>query len=492
MVVNVFESYRKIIIFLFVPIFLNYSCSSTPDVKVADGVVEESLKTITGVTTQDVEKANTKQSLSLDDLYILAVERTERIALKNEATEQAMAQKDKAFAGFMPTLSYVFNKFYSIPGHTQQPTLLQNYKTYQAIQSGDLTSLLPSSSSSSNLPPTVGAGSRLLLSIPISAGFSAYQDYRAAKSLAEQRRLEAKYEAGRMYLELAQGYFNFLQLEESVKYSQETYDLTKDALQERKRMYSVGRIMRSELLNSETSLSNSEAILADAKFQLEQVRITLATMVGFDRPVSVAEFVSYLPPIPSGIQPEEFLAKRYDVLSTVQSVKVAEAQKDKAWVAFAPSIALNNYYSFPVAGQAHSKDITAQLQITMPITPFSQMADLKAADSARKQAKLTASQTRRTATQEIRNAFESFRNSERILAIYEKAFQSARETSQSQASGYRSGRNSRLEYITARIGMISSEMNYRKMVHQHSLNRIALAVSIGELPRLPEEKKQQE
>ncbi|PJZ64848.1 channel protein TolC [Leptospira wolffii] len=485
---NAHNLHAKTIIF-FSSLSLLFSCASTPDVKVADGVVEESLKKITGVTTEDVEKATSKSSFTLDDLYILAVERTERIALKNESTEQALAQKDKAFAGFMPTLSYVFNKFYSVPGHTQQPSIVDNYKTYQAIQRGDALSLLPSSSSSS-LPPTVGAGSRLLLTIPISAGLSSYQDYRAAKNLAEQRRLEAKHEAGRMYLEIAQGYFNFLQLEESVKFSQETFDLYKDALQERRRMYSVGRIMRSDLLNAETSLSNAEAVLADAKFQLEQVRITIATMVGYDKPVYVAGFASSLPDIAQGIEPEEFLARRYDVLSANQSVKVAEAQKDKALVAFAPSIALNNYYSLPYPGQAHSKDITAQLQITMPITPFSQMADLKAADSARKQAKLTASQTRRTATQEIRNAFESFRNSERILGIYEKAFQSAKETSQSQAAGYRSGRNSRIEAITSKISMLNAEMIYRKMLHQHSLNRIALAVSVGELPRLPEEKKE--
>ncbi|EID99733.1 TolC family protein [Leptospira licerasiae] len=488
--VDTLNNYRKVILSCLACLLI-LECASSPEVKVADGVVEESLKNITGITTQDVEKTVAKETFGLDDLYILAVERTERIALKNEATEQALAQKDKAFAGFMPTLSYVFNKFYSVPGHTQQPSIIDNYKTYKAIQSGDPLSLLPSSSSGSNLPPTVGAGSRLLLSIPISAGLSSYQDYRASKSLAEQRRLEAKHEAGRMYLEIAQAYFNFLQLEESVKISQEAYELNQDSLQERKRMYAVGRIMRSDLLNSETSLSNAEAVLADAKFQLEQVRITLATMVGYEKPISVAGFKADLEPIPTGMEPEEYLAKRYDVLSAYQSVKVADAQKDKAWVGFAPTIALNNYYSFPYPGQTHSKDVTAQLQITMPLTPFSQMADLKAADSAKKQAKLTASQTRRTATQEIRNAFESFKNSQKILAIYQKAFTFAQETSQSQASGYRSGRNSRIEAIASRIAMLNAEITYRKMLHQHSLNRIALGVAIGEIPHLPGEKKEE-
>ncbi|TGK20721.1 TolC family protein [Leptospira fluminis] len=466
--------------------FLALSCSSTPEVKVNDGVVEETLKEVTGVTTQDVERVSSKEALTLDDLYVLAVERTERIALKNESTEQAGAQKDKAFAGFLPTLSYVFNKFYAVPGHRVDQSY-QNLQTYNAINNGNYSSLLPNGSSSA-LPPTVGAGSRLLLSIPLSAGIASYQDYRSAKNLIEQRRMEAKFEAGRMYLELAQGYFNFLQLEENTKYSQESYDLNREALDERRRLYSLGRIMRSELLNSETALSNAEAVLADAKFQLEQVRITLGTMVGSTAGVKVAAFTTNFSPPDTG-DPREFVAKRYDVRATDKSIQVADANKDKAWAGFIPSVALNNYFSFPVHGQTTPKDITAQLAITVPLTPLSQMADLKTAESMRKQAKLTASQTKRTASQEIRTAIESYQNSERILKIYEKAYQYARETAQSQIAGYRTGRNSRIEAITARLSTITAEMTYRRMIHQHALNRIALGVAIGEMPKIPDEKK---
>ncbi|PJZ68772.1 channel protein TolC [Leptospira perolatii] len=464
-------------------------CSSAPEIRLNDGIVEESMKDITGITTDDVSRVSHKEELSLDDLYILAVERTERLAIKNEAMEQASAQKSKAIAGFLPTLSYVYNKFYSVPGHTPQPTLTENIRKYNAYQSGDATAFLPSSSSYSALPPTVGAGSRLLLSIPLTNGISAYNDYRAAKMLIEERKLEAKHEAGRLYLEIAQGYFNFLQLAESVKSSEESFRLQTEIVKERRRLYSLGRIMRSELLSSETDLSNSEATLTDTKFQLEQVRSALALMVGLKEEVRLADFKVILPPVPMSIDPDGFISKRFDVLSAGKSVKVAEANQDKAKVGFLPNIAVNNYYSFPVHGQARNKDVIVQLAVTVPLTPLSAAADIKMAESASKQAKLQESLIRRTATQEIRNAFESFQNSEKLLRIYEKAFQLAKQTSGSQAANYQSGRSSKIEAILSKLAMINSETIYKRMIHQHTLNRIALGVSIGEIPQIPSEKK---
>ncbi|MDZ4728191.1 MAG: hypothetical protein SH817_18710 [Leptospira sp.] len=180
-------------IFLFSCIFLisHIACSSSPEIKVAEGVVEENLKKIAGVTSRDISRVLKKEKFNLDDLYILAIERTERIALKSEMISQTKAGKNRAMAGFLPTLSYVYNKFYSIPRKGDDPTTVENYRTLQAIDKGDALYFAPDNSTST-LPPTVEAASRLLLSFPITAGFSSYQDYKQFSLLEEQRQLEAK------------------------------------------------------------------------------------------------------------------------------------------------------------------------------------------------------------------------------------------------------------------------------------------------------------
>ncbi|MDF3821909.1 TolC family protein [Leptospira sp. 96542] len=476
----------RLVLFLVGSFFL-LSCSSRQDVKLGDGVVEDSLRQITGVTTKSLESTLSKTSLGLDDLFVLAVEKTERIALKNEATNQANYGKNRAIAGFLPTLSYVYNKFYSVPGHTPDPSPLDNYKTYQALQTGNYAALLPSQTTSSNLPPTVGAGSRLLLSFPLSNGLTSYQDYKAYKSLAEQRRMEAKFEAGRMYMEIALAYYNVLQLEDSLTQAEESLNLHLLAVKERRRLYSLGRILQYELLNAETAVTNAQAVLEDTRSQLEQVQLTLSTMVGMESKVNLVNIVPKFES-PNSENVEDFLVKRYDVISSKKGIEVAKANENKAWLGFAPNVAVNTFYSFPTPGQTHSKDVTAQLAITMPLTPLTQVADLEMAESATKQAKLTASQTRRAAVQEIQNAIQSLKNSEKLFGIYEKAYQFALETLKSQESAYRLGRSSLVDLIGTKISTLNSKMTLQKMNYQRHLNRVVLGVAVGELPLLAESK----
>ncbi|PJZ46334.1 TolC family protein [Leptospira brenneri] len=467
----------------FIGSFFVFFCSSRQDIKVGDGVVEDSLKKITGVTTKDLERTLSKNSMGLNDLFVLAVEKTERIALKDEATNLAKYGKNKAMAGFLPTLSYVYNKFYSIPGHTADPTPLDNYKTYQAIQTENYASLLPSRTTSSTLPPTVGAGSRLLLSFPLSNGLLAYQDYKAYTSLAEQRRMEAKFEAGRMYMEIALAYYNVLQLEDSLNQAEESLNLHLEAAKEKRRLFSLGKILRYELLNSETAVTNAQAVLEDTKSQLEQVQLTLSTMVGMDSKITLESSVPRIES-PNIENVDDILVKRYDVISSKKGIEVAKANETKAMFGFAPNVAVNTFYSFPTPGQTHSKDVTAQLAITMPLTPLTQYADLEMAESATKQAKLTASQTRRAAVQEIQNAIQNLKNSEKLFGIYEKAYQFALDTLKSQESAYYLGRTSLADLIGTKISTLNSKMALQKMNYQRHLNRVVLGVATGELPLL--------
>lgn len=193
-----------------------FGCIDDSKIRTGDGVVESGLEEVTGVTTEKIRNISPEQELSIDELYSYAVERTERIALKEEAIQQADSQKAAAFASFFPSLSLVYNKFYRIPGPNSQFNPF--YTEPNPLTGG---------SSTSSLPPTVGPGTRLLLSIPILNGVSQYTTYKAAGALANVRMNEAKFESGRLYLEIAQAYYNVLQLKEVL------------SLEEKKRISSV-------------------------------------------------------------------------------------------------------------------------------------------------------------------------------------------------------------------------------------------------------------
>ncbi|TGM53377.1 TolC family protein [Leptospira adleri] len=453
--------------------FLFADCTDDSAIRANDGVVEPRLEEVSGVTTEKIRKITPEQELSIEELYAFAVERTERIALKEEAIQQADSQKMAAFASFFPSLSLVYNKFYRVPGPNHQ---FNPYYTEPSPYSG---------SSSSSLPPTVGPGTRLLLSVPILNGVSQYTTYKAAGALTKVRMNEARYESGRLYLEIAQAYYNVLQLKDVIQLEEKKTDLVRKTIQERRRLFSLGRITRGDLSGSEADFSRSEASLEDFRYQLKQSEMALESLVGAGEGGLRLAIPKEAVPIPQNLLPEERIAKRYDVIAAKENLKMAELNLTKAWGGHLPSVTLNNYYTIPEHNTTPNKDITMQLSINVPLLSAGTItAGVKQAESAVRQAELQLSQAKRIAVDEIRKAYESSLNSSRLLNLYSKARNSAEANLSSHRRGFSFKSTSRLELLVSETSFLDSEIAYRKAYYQHSLNTIWYGVAIGELPKL--------
>ena len=81
-------------------VFLN-GCAEAP-IKVGDNNVEKPLQQVTGLTTEDVQKADQKTSLNLWDVFALAAKHTETLASGAENVEQAKAQNRQALGAWLP------------------------------------------------------------------------------------------------------------------------------------------------------------------------------------------------------------------------------------------------------------------------------------------------------------------------------------------------------------------------------------------------------
>ncbi|AXR67297.1 TolC family protein [Leptospira mayottensis] len=464
----------------FAILVFGFGCIDDSKIRTGDGVVESSLEEVTGVTTEKIRNISPDQELSIDELYSYAVERTERIALKEEAIQQADSQKAAAFASFFPSLSLVYNKFYRIPGPNSHFNPF--YTEPNPLTGG---------SSTSSLPPTVGPGTRLLLSIPILNGVSQYTTYKAAGALANVRMNEAKYESGRLYLEIAQAYYNVLQLKEVILLEEKKINLVRKMILERRRLFSLGKITRADLSGAEADFSRSEANLEDFKYQLKQAEMALESLVGIGEGELRLSIPRGVISIPQNLLPEEKIAKRYDVIAAKENLKMAELNLKKAWGGHLPSVTLNNYYTIPEHNTAQNKDITMQLSINVPLLSAGTItAGVKQAESAVRQAELQLSQTKRIATDEIRKAYESSRNSARLLSLYSKALNSVESNLSSQRRGFSFKTVSRLELLISEISFLDSEIAYRRVFYQHSLNTIWYSVAIGELPKLKKLKEE--
>ncbi|XMT36999.1 channel protein TolC [Leptospira interrogans] len=473
---NVFFTFISFFILVFTS-----ECTDDSGIRTGDGIVEPRLEEVTGITTEKIKSILPEQELTIDELYAFAVERTERIALKEEAIQQADAQKAAAFASFFPSLSLVYNKFYRIPGPNS------HFNPFYT----EPNPLTGSSSTTSSLPPTVGPGTRLLLSIPILNGVSQYTTYKASGALTNVRLNEARYESGRLYLEIAQAYYNVLQLKEIILLEEKKTDLVRKTIQERRRLFSLGKITRADLSGAEADFSRSEAYLEDFKYQLKQAEMALESLIGAGEGGLRLAIPKEVISIPKNLLPEERIAKRYDVIAAKENLKAAEFNLKKAWGGHLPSVTLNNYYTIPEHNTTPNKDITMQLSINVPLLSAGIVtAGVKQAESALRQAELQLSQTKRIATDEIRKAYESSLNSARLLSLYSKARNSAESNLSSQRRGFSFKTVSRLELLVSETSFLDSEIAYRKAYYQHSLNTIWYSVAIGELPKLKKLKEE--
>lgn len=485
-------SFRFILSFLTTLVF---SCAS-PVVKVSDGKIEQKLKSVTGVSTAQLQRVHHKDKLDVYDLFALAVEETERMALVAENLEQAEAQKDSAFAGFFPTLTFRQQHNYILPSpykknhiHTQQKmvadALLGVPPQISAGSYGNLTS-------NSQISPSALSGPLLVLSVPIFSGGAEYTNYKSAKENIKVRTYQMRHEAGRLFLELAQNVFNILQIEKTIGSEEEIRDLTVETISELSKRVRLGQSNRTDLLNASAQLATLDATIQSYKDQLQTLRSDLSNLTGVNPLIQVVDIGEIQEPKSSLDEVLMTAGLRSDVLAADANVKVADAGLLKAWGGHLPSVTLNNYYRLPQHGTGTNKYFTAQLTFQVPLLSMGAVnAAVRQAESVKRQADLQLKQTRRFAVEEIRRAYLSVSNSQRMITAYEKAVRAAEQNYRLQSRDYKNHLNTILEVLTALTNLQNNRNEYNKAVLQHKLNLIWLRVATGEFPRLTDSTKAQ-
>ncbi|MCB1193056.1 MAG: TolC family protein [Leptospiraceae bacterium] len=484
-----FKSYN---FFFFIVIWV-LSCNQAENIKIADGKVEGSLSKHTGVTTKMVKLARAKTSLGLNDLYILAVEQTERIAIKEEALTQAKAQKHIAIASWIPSLSFRHNRNYTIPNHDAHDREVRNRDNLvNAIlnptpQAGTTTT---TSSTISQLNPSALPGDMLQLTVPVMTGLNEYSAFKNAKELINVRRYEAEFEAARLYLELAQLYFTILQIERSIKVKKDIQKITKGIVRELKRRVRLGKSRKSELLNAQSQFARVEADLLKTEDNLQTQRASLATKTGVNPNTPLIEPEEWKSSSLSLEQALKKVEERADVKAAEYSMKVADSNLTKAWGGHLPTISLNSYYRLPRHNVPHNKDIFTQFVVQIPLLSAGTItASVKQAESAKRQAELTLSQTKRMAVEDVQTAYKGYKNSKGVLSAYREALDAAELSHRVQKQDYSQQLSTTLDLFNSLNSLHNAKNDYNTVLLQKELNRIWLGVATGEIPERKSDSK---
>lgn len=489
---------RPKIFYTFILIQFFFFCSHEEQIK--ETKVEEpkqNSESIASKKEERITKVNSQKEIyKLDELFHAAITQTERIAIKKEAIVQAEARRDAFFANFFPSLAFRYQQFVTTPNHAAHDREIRNRNNLiDAYSNGTYgtkisnpydigTSSFGSSGSSTATSPLVRPGARLVLHIPIMAGLNEWSTYKSSKHEVKMRNLELKHDTGRMFLEIAQAYYNLLQLESNLKSRKEILELTKESKNELERRVRLGRNKPSELSNITAQVSRLDGEILGIEDTVSQMRDTLSFLTGIDKEFKIEK--GNEPIISLELEEaEKTVESRYDVNAAKLNLEIAKSEVLKAYGGHLPTASIDTFYTFPsghTAGTA-TKDLVNQFIVQVPILSLGSIQSaVKQAESVKRQAELQLTQSIRSAREEIRKAYNSYQHSTKAEESYLKAFTATEYNYKVVERDYYKKAATNLDLLNAQIALRNAKEDLYRTVLQRQLNLIWLKVAIGKYP----------
>ena len=169
--------------------------------------VDNPIPAYTGVQTEQAQQAAQKSVLNLQDVYALAVERTETMAITVENLEQAEAQQQQAFGAWLPQ---------DLPQRGQK-----NWTSGAFAESNVRETML-------RLKTIRGAGDSIYLSgsETILSGLNQVAAVQGAQANIDAQRYGIRNTASQLLLNVAQAFYSVLEFQDALQTDQDSRDLT--------------------------------------------------------------------------------------------------------------------------------------------------------------------------------------------------------------------------------------------------------------------------
>ena len=154
--------------------------------------------------------------------------------------------------------------------------------------------------------------------------------------------------------ELAGDYFQLQVLDAQKQLLDATAAVYRKSIDMTNNRYAAGIAAKSDVLQAETQLKNTEAQAIDIGVQRAQLEHAIALLIGkppaaFSLPATA--LTTIVPPIPTGL-PSELLERRPDIASSERKVAAANAQIGVAQAAYYPTIQLSAAGGFSASSLA--------------------------------------------------------------------------------------------------------------------------------------------
>ena len=402
--------------------------------------------------------------LTLRQALDLANRQNERLAIEGENYLQALIDRKRAAAAFLPTI-----------------TLIPSYAFREHVDTGNDSNDAGGSNSTSN---------DRTFNVPVNGnanlfnGFSDISRLRASARTIEQRRNLLLDLQESVLLDVAQVYYQVLRSERSADVLESSLKVQDARVRDIQGRQAAGLARPLDVAQTEAQASATRVTLISARNDVRNGRATLAFLTA--APVQESQLIdafnapASLPTLPE--MQALAVAQRRDLQAASSGVLAARQGVNAAVGQYYPSVTLDvNVFVYREAFP-DERTWDGILRANLPIFSAGLIeADVREAWSFYRQSALNESMLRRQVGEQVQLAFQDLQANEARIAELQVQLRAAQQAFNQADQSYNVGLATNLERVTAQDQLLSAQLQLTSAQFDRTLSYLALARATGEL-----------
>ena len=472
-----------------------------------------------------------EKPLTLRQALLLANQHNERLASSGEDYLQAIIDKDRAFAGFLPTVSLAPSFLMLDRPEVETPSLKQTVlkqvrtslinSVVSGVTSGLTGTALPNASSGGSTGGTtggtsggstgastgsLGGGTSMgtggisnfrvrdntlqRTSVPVTVQMNLFNGFRdeaalkAAEADINQREQSLLDLQITVLLEVAQTYYQVLRSQSLSDVLRNSLSVQDERVRDIRGRYTAGLARPLDVAQSEAQAANTRGLLVRAMSNVRNGRTTLAFLIGVP---GVGGPLSDEFSVPEALETIERYQQRaaesrQDLLAARAAVEAARAGVDVAVGQYYPSISINlNAFLYDENFENASK-WNGLISANLPLFSAGLIeADVRTAFSRLRQALLNESLIRRQVCQDVGIAYEDVQASRELLRNLDVQVAAASQAFHQAEQNYNVGFATNLERLTALDQFLSAQLQMASEIYNQKVYYLQLLRVMGRL-----------
>jgi len=420
----------------------------------------------------DVEKNpdNGHAEYTLEDLYRIALSRSERIKISEEDLFIAERYKDKSMSFLLPRLS-------AFGEHMR----FSEEKT-SSVSAGSFT-IQPKSSSSWGLR----------LNQSISLGGREITSFRISKKMIESSRYDLYAVREDYVLKVSESYYDVLKAKKGVDIARANVERLLKYRDEANTRLRVGEVSKTAVLRAEGELSGARSELTRSENLLKLAKVVLARVAGISGSYEIkeTEYGGQNSPDIGKLDPLDFIketafTERAEIRSVGIQKDIAEDSVSVAKGSYWPSLSLEGVYMARDENSSSSflndESMYGLLRVDLPLFEGGlRRAEVRTAEAKKRQAEFSLDDLKKNISIEVEGAYLELKTQAGILDSLEDQLRFARDNYDAVTKQFAFGLASSIDVIDANTLLVDSERQLSRAQYNYQLAALRLKRAKGTL-----------